>query len=90
MWYPAANRDESVFEDPYRFDIAREPNRHLAFGGFGEHFCLGANLARWQRYAMLGQLLPVLPRLEIVGDPIRTDGNLHVVGYKSLRLRLAR
>jgi cholest-4-en-3-one 26-monooxygenase len=90
MWYPAANRDESVFEDPYRFDIAREPNRHLAFGGFGEHFCLGANLARWQMYAMLGQLLPVLPRLEIVGDPIRTDGNLHVVGYKSLRLRLAR
>src|SRR5207237_9423118 len=52
MWYPSANRDEEVFPDPYRFDITRDPNPHFAFGGYGEHFCLGANLARWELRAM--------------------------------------
>ena len=46
MWYGAANRDEDVFADPYQFDIAREPNEHVGFGGPGPHFCLGAHLAR--------------------------------------------
>ena len=45
MWYPSANRDESAFEHPFRFDITRTPNNHVAFGGGGPHHCLGANLA---------------------------------------------
>ena len=46
IWYISANRDEDVFDDPYTFDIGRTPNEHVAFGGGGPHFCLGANLAR--------------------------------------------
>lgn len=45
FWYPSGNRDESVFTDPFRFDIHRSPNPHIAFGGGGVHYCLGANLA---------------------------------------------
>jgi cholest-4-en-3-one 26-monooxygenase len=88
MFYPSANRDESVFEDPYTFDVAREPNDHLAFGGYGTHFCLGANLARWQIRETLRRLLPLLPRLELAGDPVWL-GSLHVGGYDDLRVRLA-
>ena len=46
LLYPSGNRDERVFEDPFRFDVTREPNDHLAFGGSGTHFCRGASLAR--------------------------------------------
>jgi cholest-4-en-3-one 26-monooxygenase len=46
FWHISANRDETVFEEPMRFDIGRSPNNHVAFGGGGPHFCLGANLAR--------------------------------------------
>ncbi len=48
MWHISANRDEEVFDDPYTFDIDRTPNEHIAFGGGGPHFCLGANLARME------------------------------------------
>ncbi len=88
MFYPSANRDEDVFEDPYRFDVAREPNDHLAFGGYGTHFCLGANLARWQIRETVRRLLPVLPGVELVGEPV-WQGSLHVGGYANLRVRLA-
>jgi cholest-4-en-3-one 26-monooxygenase len=56
VWYSSANRDESVFEDPDRFDIGREPNEHLAFG-FGRHFCLGASLARMEIRVVFESLL---------------------------------
>ena len=46
LWYASANRDEAVFADPHRFDLARRPNEHVGFGGPGPHYCLGANLAR--------------------------------------------
>lgn len=87
VFYPSANRDERVFEDPYRFDIRRDPNPHLAFG-HGAHFCLGANLARAELRAALQALLPVLPRLEIAAPPRRIP-NLHVSGYATLPVRLA-
>lgn len=79
MWYPSVNRDEEVWEEPYRFDITRDPNDHLAFGGFGSHFCLGANLARWELRAIFKELLPLLPEMELDGPPYRQD-SLHVGG----------
>ena len=88
MWYPSANRDEAVFEDPYRFDITRKPNHHLAFGGFGAHFCLGANLARWELRAALRALIPILPRLELAG-PLERVPNLHVSAIHRLPVRAA-
>lgn len=90
LWYPSANRDEEVFAAPYRFDIGREPNPHFAFGGYGEHFCLGANLARWELQAMLRALRPLLPRMELAGPAERVAGSLHVGGIKRLPVRFRR
>jgi cytochrome P450 family 142 subfamily A polypeptide 1 len=67
LLYPSANRDEAVFEDPFRFDSARTPNEHVAFG-FGTHFCLGASLARLEIAVMLDELLARMPTLELT-DP---------------------
>ncbi len=88
MWYPSANRDEAVFDDPYVFDITRDPNRHLAFGGYGAHFCLGANLARWELRAALRALIPVLPKMELAGNAERVP-NLHVSAIHRLPVRAA-
>ena len=70
LFYPSANRDEAVFRDPFRFDVRRDPNDHLAFGG-GPHFCLGANLARREITVMFDELFRRLPDLEITGAPDR-------------------
>jgi cytochrome P450 family 142 subfamily A polypeptide 1 len=67
LLYPSANRDEAVFEEPFRFDSARTPNEHVAFG-FGTHFCLGASLARLEISVMLDELLARLPTLALA-DP---------------------
>jgi cytochrome P450 family 142 subfamily A polypeptide 1 len=67
LMYPSANRDEAVFDEPFRFDVGREPNPHLAFG-FGSHFCLGASLARLELQVMFGRLLERLPDLELAAD----------------------
>ena len=88
IWYPSANRDEAVFPEPYRFDITRSPNHHLAFGGYGAHFCLGANLARWEMRAALRALLPILPSMELAG-PAQRIPFLHVPAIHSLPVRLA-
>jgi len=69
MFYLAANRDESVFEDPYSFNVLRDPNPHLGFGGPGPHFCLGAHLARREITVMFRELFSRLPDIEAVGDP---------------------
>jgi cytochrome P450 family 142 subfamily A polypeptide 1 len=70
LFYPSANRDEAVFDEPQRFDITRHPNQHLAFG-FGTHFCLGASLARLECRVMFDELLRRLPDLQLA-----TDGDL--------------
>ena len=83
LWYPSANRDEEVFERPEVFDIAREPNEHLAFGGFGEHFCLGANLARLELRAIFRQLLSRMDEIELDGEVERLRSGI-VGGIKHL------
>ncbi|HVN87797.1 MAG TPA: cytochrome P450 [Candidatus Binatia bacterium] len=69
MFYNSANRDESAFPDPYRFDVSRQPNEHVGFGGGGPHFCLGANLARREIAVMFDELFRRLPDIEVSGPP---------------------
>jgi cholest-4-en-3-one 26-monooxygenase len=69
LWYPSANRDEEVFREPFRFDIARTPNPHLAFGGGGAHFCLGANLARREIAILFEELLARTRKIEVLRPP---------------------
>jgi cytochrome P450 len=83
MYYVSANRDESVFTDPYDFDITRSPNPHLGFGAPGPHFCLGAHLARREITVMLRELFTRLPGLHATGDPVRQDASF-VNGIKTL------
>jgi methyl-branched lipid omega-hydroxylase len=77
MFYRSGNRDESVFPDPYAFDITRR-NRppHMAFGGGGPHHCLGAHLARMEVSAMFSELLRRVPDIAVTGTPVRPGGNL--------------
>ena len=69
MWYPSANRDSDAFVDPFRFDINRSPNPHLAFGGGGVHFCLGASLARREITTLIEVLLKRTRHIELTGAP---------------------
>ena len=84
LLYESGNRDESVFDKPDQFDIRREPNHHLSFGGYGRHFCLGANLARLEIKVMFEELLRRLPDMRLRDDapcPYR-HGNF-VLGLES-------
>ncbi|MEC4020729.1 cytochrome P450 [Streptomyces sp. H27-D2] len=85
VYHASANRDETVFADPDRFDVTRSPNDHVSFG-FGPHFCLGAHLARTQMRAMLRCVLDRLPGLEAAGDPVRLTSNFQN-GLKHLPVR---
>jgi cytochrome P450 len=75
VWLTAANRDPTVFADPHRFDVTREPNPHLAFG-HGTHFCLGVHLARLELRTTLPMLFERLPDLCLAGPPERARNNL--------------
>ena len=83
LWYNSANRDEEVFTDPDRFDVTRDPNPHVGFGGPGPHFCLGAHLARREIGVMFRQLLTRLPDIEATDEPDRLRTNF-VNGIKHL------
>jgi cytochrome P450 len=69
LFYNSGNRDEEVFADPFTFDIGRDPNPHVGFGGPGPHFCLGAHLARREITVMFRELLGRVPDIEASGDP---------------------
>jgi len=86
LFYPSANRDESVFDEPDRFLVDRKPNHHLTFG-IGEHFCLGAGLARMEIRVLLEELLPRLRRIERAGTPRPIQTNF-IVGFKELPLEI--
>ncbi|MDG2303361.1 MAG: cytochrome P450 [Candidatus Binatia bacterium] len=85
LFYPSANRDEDVFENPFEFQIDRYPNRHLAFG-VGEHFCLGAHVARLEMEFAYRYLLPRIEEIELAGPVVRLQSAL-VGGLKSLPIR---
>jgi cytochrome P450 family 142 subfamily A polypeptide 1 len=84
LLYPSANRDEAVFEDPYRFDTTRDPNPHVAFG-FGTHFCLGASLARLELRVLFEQLTKRLTKLSVVTEP-DIEPNIFVGAVRSFEL----
>ena len=86
MFYTAANRDETVFPDPDRFDIRRHPNEHLAFGGGGTHFCLGANLARLEIHALFAEVLARLPDLALDG-PVEWLPSIFINGPRRMPVR---
>jgi cytochrome P450 family 142 subfamily A polypeptide 1 len=85
LLYPSANRDERVFRDPDVFDIGRSPNDHVAFGGYGTHFCLGASLARLELRVMFEELLRRLPDLELATrDPLPLRPNNFIAGVEHM------
>jgi cytochrome P450 len=83
--YVSGNRDEEVFDDPFRFDVGREPNKHLAFG-YGVHFCLGAALARMEMNSLFSELIPRLDSIELAGKP-ELSATTFVGGLKHLPIR---
>ncbi len=83
FWHISANRDEHVFDQPDRFDIGRQPNPHIAFGGGGPHFCLGANLARMEITVMFDRVLERLPDIQQAGPVQRLQSNF-INGTKHL------
>jgi len=85
LLYGAANRDPAVFPEPHRFDIGRDPNPHVAFGGYGAHFCLGASLARLELRVMFEELAQRLPQLELASnDPPPLRPSNFIVGIEHL------
>jgi cytochrome P450 len=86
LWNTSANRDESVFTDPYRFDLARTPNKHLGFG-YGPHFCFGSYLGRAEITAVVQTLVNRVDRIDLTGDP-KPLYSTFLRGYSSLPVSL--
>jgi cytochrome P450 len=92
LWYPSANRDDDVFDDPFRFDIRRTPNPHIAFGGGGAHYCLGANLARREITILFEELLARTHEIEVLQPPVYSAlgiDNPILVAVSELPVRLS-
>ncbi len=86
LFYIAANRDEDVFENPYAFDVKRNPNPHVGFGGPGPHFCLGAHLARRQIQVMYSEIFNRMPNIRATSEPdLLSSSFIH--GIKHLTAR---
>ncbi len=83
--YVSGNRDEEVFDEPFRFDVGRDPNKHVAFGN-GVHFCLGAALARMEMNSLYTELIPRLESIELAGEP-ELAATTFVGGLKHLPIR---
>ena len=83
LYYGSANRDAAVFADPDRFDVRRDPNPHVGFGGPGPHFCLGAHLARREIAVLLRELYSRIPDLDLAGEPVQLRSNF-INGIKHL------
>jgi cytochrome P450 family 142 subfamily A polypeptide 1 len=88
LLYPSANRDEAVFDDPFRFDVTRDPNPQIAFGN-GTHFCLGANLARHSLTILFTTLTQRWTNLRVVAEP-DVEANIFARGVRSFRLGVDR
>ncbi|MEO5874160.1 MAG: cytochrome P450 [Streptosporangiaceae bacterium] len=86
MFYSSANRDEKVFDDPYVFDIARDPNPHVGFGGGGPHFCLGTHLARLNLSILFETIMDRMPDIEQAGEATLLRSNF-VNGLTHLPVR---
>ncbi len=86
MWHISANRDEEVFEDPFRFDVERTPNDHVAFGGGGAHYCLGANLAKLELEIIFDEILERMPDMELAGEAQVLRSNF-IGGIKHMPVR---
>jgi cytochrome P450 len=86
-WFVSGNRDETVFEDPYRFDVGRTPNPHMAFGPGGIHHCMGAHLAKMEVRIAFEELLARTDRIELTGPPERLRSNFFN-GIKRLPVRV--
>jgi cytochrome P450 family 142 subfamily A polypeptide 1 len=88
LLYPSGNRDARKFVRPESFDVEREPNEHVAFGGFGTHFCLGASLARLELRVLFERLLARLPDIELASDaPLPLRPSNFIVGIESMPVR---
>jgi cholest-4-en-3-one 26-monooxygenase len=89
MFYASANFDESVFDEPFRFDVRRDPNPHVGFGGHGAHYCLGANLARQEIWMIFNALADHAPDISRLASPKRLRHGW-INGIKDLQVRYAR
>ena len=89
LLYPSANRDETVFDRPFAFDSGRTPNPHVAFGGYGAHFCLGASLARLELITMFEEIVRGFPALELgTAEPLPMRPSNFIVGIEEMPVRV--